>query len=177
MIFETERLVVRNWHDEDLDDLAAIKSDPVAMRHFPSLKTREECAVRLARWKVLGEADGATLAPIVRKGADRLIGFVGILPITNEGLPNHGGYELAWTIAPAYWRRGYASEAARGWIAHAFGTLRLGRLVAFTTPANVASQAVMRSIGMVRIPGGDFDHPEVTEGPLCRHVLYEITRS
>lgn len=43
----------------------------------------------------------------------------------------------------------------------------------YTVLANVASQAVMRRIGMSRIEDGDFAHPNLAvTDPLSRHVLY-----
>jgi RimJ/RimL family protein N-acetyltransferase len=51
-------------------------------------------------------------------------------------------------VDPAHRRRGYAREAARALIDHAFDQLRLRRVVATTSHDNTASQAVMRSLGM-----------------------------
>jgi hypothetical protein len=34
----------------------------------------------------------------------------------------------------------------------------------------------LRRIGMTRDPAGDFDRPDVPEGPLRRHMLYRIRR-
>jgi ribosomal-protein-alanine N-acetyltransferase len=45
-------------------------------------------------------------------------------------------------------RRGYATEAALALVDFAFGPMRLARIVATTERDNVASQAVMRHLGM-----------------------------
>lgn len=57
---------------------------------------------------------------------------------------------LFWAIDPDHQRRGYATEAARGLIADAFGNNRwnIRRIVATTEYVNLASQAVMRKLGM-----------------------------
>jgi ribosomal-protein-alanine N-acetyltransferase len=50
--------------------------------------------------------------------------------------------------------------------------------VAFTTRPNLASQAVMDRIGMVRDPGLDFDHPRVpSDHPLRRHLVWRADRA
>jgi RimJ/RimL family protein N-acetyltransferase len=86
--------------------------------------------------------------------------------------------EIGWRLARAHWGRGYATEAARAALGHAFGPLGLGEVVAFTVPANVPSRAVMTRLGMTRTPADDFDHPLLPEGhPLRRHVLYRIARA
>jgi [ribosomal protein S5]-alanine N-acetyltransferase len=46
--------------------------------------------------------------------------------------------------------RGYASEATRALLAHAFETLRCHRVVATCQPENVASWRVMDKLGMRR---------------------------
>ena len=65
--------------------------------------------------------------------------------------------EVAWRLAYEHWGRGYASEAATGWLDHGFGTLGLPRVIAITDPPNLRSLAVMRRLGMV------FDHEAEVE--------------
>ena len=55
---------------------------------------------------------------------------------------------LFWTVAPAHRNRGYATEAARAMIAYAFHILNFRRIVATTEHDNLASQGVMRKLGM-----------------------------
>ncbi|MFN6940771.1 MAG: GNAT family N-acetyltransferase, partial [Parvibaculum sp.] len=74
--------------------------------------------------------------------------------------------------------KGYATEAARAALAHGFGALGLGEIVAFTIPANTPSRAVMQRLGMTHDEADDFDHPALPEGHrLRRHVLYRIARA
>jgi RimJ/RimL family protein N-acetyltransferase len=60
--------------------------------------------------------------------------------------------EVAWRLAREHWGRGYATEAATGWLDHAFGALKLPRVISITEPPNLRILAVMRRLGMV------FDH-------------------
>ena len=46
---ETPRLHLRAWHDADLDYLHELCSDPLVMRYFPKLLSRDECAAVMAR--------------------------------------------------------------------------------------------------------------------------------
>ena len=88
-----------------------------------------------------------------------LIGSVGLVPCLSpfEQLPSFGGRPnalhtaemgLFWAIDPAYQGKGYATEAARVLIQHAFEVEKLKRLVATTEHDNFASQAVMTKLGM-----------------------------
>ena len=76
---------------------------------------------------------------------EQLAEWGGVLPAQARFTPEVG---LFWAIAPEHQRRGYASEAARAMIDHAFETLRLKRLTATTDYGNLASQGVMRRVGM-----------------------------
>ena len=71
---------------------------------------------------------------------------------------------------------GFASEAAWTCLACAFDRLGLDEVVAFTAVANVSSEKVMQSIGMLRDHEGDFDHPNLPGHELQRHMLYRITQ-
>ncbi|TFD06468.1 GNAT family N-acetyltransferase [Cryobacterium sp. TMT1-66-1] len=58
-----------------------------------------------------------------------------------------GEIEIGWHLHPDAWGHGYASEAARAVLAHAF-VMGLDRISAVTNKDNVASQAVAQRIGM-----------------------------
>jgi ribosomal-protein-alanine N-acetyltransferase len=83
------------------------------------------------------------------------VGLCGL--VKRDGLKDP---DLGYAFLAEAWGRGYASEAARACLDHARRTLRLGRIVAITTPGNAASQAVLKKIGLkpagtVRLPGKD----------------------
>ncbi len=63
-------------------------------------------------------------------------------------LPDHGA-EFAFAIDNSYWRKGYGSEIVRSILHFGFHSLRLHRLCAQVVPSNIASIALMRSLGMV----------------------------
>jgi hypothetical protein len=58
------------------------------------------------------------------------------------------GVGLYWVIDPTQQRQGYALEAARSLVDHAFRVLHLQRILATTEYRNAASQGVMRKLGM-----------------------------
>ena len=86
--------------------------------------------------------------------------------------------EIGWRLAFGHWGRSYATEAARGALAHAFGPLGLDEVVAMAVPADTRSVAVMRRPGMTRSPADDFLHPSLPQGhPLRPLVLHRLKRS
>jgi RimJ/RimL family protein N-acetyltransferase len=57
---------------------------------------------------------------------------------------------IGYEIAPRYWGKGYATEAARAMVAFGFGELRLHRIWARCVADNVASYRVLEKVGMRR---------------------------
>ncbi|WP_239470610.1 GNAT family N-acetyltransferase [Archangium violaceum] len=103
------------------------------------------------------------------KESGRFVGLVGLVPLLAPfgQLPSFGGVEgarfsaevgLFWALTPARQRQGYATEAAHALVDHAFGTLKLGRILAGTQRDNRASIAVMRRLGM-RIEENPYPEP------------------
>ncbi len=58
--------------------------------------------------------------------------------------------EVLWRLAPEFWHRGYATEAAQAALADGLERLELGRILAFTVPADQPSRSVMDRLGMTR---------------------------
>src|SRR5271154_3089984 len=81
------------------------------------------------------------------KETGEFIGCVG-LNIPRDDLPVSPCVEILWRLARAYWRQGFATEAARGVLPVAFEALGLREIVSFTVPTNTRSRAVMQRLGM-----------------------------
>ncbi len=110
------------------------------------------------------------------RGGPAFVGYVG-LQVPSFEAPFTPCVEIGWRLARAAWGYGYATEAARACLEHAFGVLALPEVLAFTVPANVRSRAVMRRLGMVLDPAGAFEHPRLPEGHALRHhLLYRLAR-
>jgi len=171
-MIETERLILRRWRNEDREPFARINADPQVVEHLPAPLGREESDALIDRIEAFFEEHGFGRFAVEEKATGELAGMVG-LNIPAYALPFSPCVEIGWRLAPPFWGRGYASEAARSALQFGFKTAGLPEIVAFTVPANVRSQRVMQRIGMTRDQACDFDHPSLPEGhPLRRHVLY-----
>jgi ribosomal-protein-alanine N-acetyltransferase len=166
----SERLLLRQWREEDLEPFAALSADPEVMRHFPSIQTAEESEALARDFAGRIERRGWGFWAVEVRGGPSFIGFVGL----NE--PSFEAHftptvETGWRLGREHWDRGYATEAARAAVEFGFGELELEEIVAFTVPANTRSRRVMERLGMTHDPAEDFDHPRVPPGPIKRHVL------
>lgn len=175
-MIKTERLILREWRDEDLPLIAAINGDPVAMRHFVAPLTREESDAAIERYRIHQEKYGCCMWAVEAPGVAPLIGVLG-LARTGFDLPLATGTEIGWRLASAHWGKGYATEGARAALRFGFEQCDLSEIVSMTTLVNEPSWRVMERIGMTRDLAGDFDHPRVPDGhSLKRHILYRLKR-
>ncbi len=173
---DTARLFLRPWRAADRDSFARMNADPRVAEFLPGRLDRAESDALADRIAAHFEAHGFGLWVVDVKGAG-FAGCVGLLRVP-ESLPFAPALELAWRLDPAFWGRGYATEAARCCLRVAFDDLDADDVVAYTVPANAASWRVMERIGMVRDADGDFDHPALPAGHrLSRHVLYRMNRA
>lgn len=171
-MIQTERLLLRQWTDEDFEPFAALNADPEVMQFFPSVQTRAESDAAAAGNRAHIEKHGWGLWAVEITHTGEFIGFTGLWSVPPE-FPFSPAVEVGWRLARAYWGQGFATEAARAAVYFGFGDLGLDEIVSMTTAANERSWRVMEKLGMTRDPADDFDHPRVPEGhALRRHVLY-----
>jgi ribosomal-protein-alanine N-acetyltransferase len=171
-VIRTERLLLREWQESDRDAWAAMNADPEVMRYFPSTYDRAKSDESFDRISSTLAERGWGLWAVDLDGT-----FVGFTGLSVPSFEAHftPAVEIGWRLATHAWGRGYATEAARAALAHAFEQVGLDELVSMTAVDNTPSRRVMERIGMTRDPADDFDHPSLEEGsPLRRHVLYRL---
>lgn len=174
IVIETPRLILRTWKDSDIEPFAAMNQDPEVMKFFPAILSPEESDSLINRQRQRFKEHGFCCYAVELKSTGEFIGFVGLaIPLFEA--PFMPAVEIGWRIAKAYWNQGYATEAAKYVLNHAFNDLNLSEVVSFTAVQNLTSRRVMEKIGMTHSPNDDFDHPRLPEGhPLRQHVLYRI---
>lgn len=144
-ILETERILLREFTDSDLDVLAAMMADQEQMSLYPRPRTRDETKVWIDRniglYRELGYGFWRMEA---LKGGD-FFGYCGIRPLTLEGVQE---VEMGWHTRKEFWGQGLATESAAACRDLAFTRFAVTRLVATIDPTNEASLRVAKKIGM-----------------------------
>ena len=142
---ETERLLLRPFRPGDIDDYAALNADPEVLHYLgggtePWDRSRSwrHMAFLMGHWQL----GGAGMWVLEHKETGEFIGVVGFS--APDGWP---GFELAWILARRSWGHGYATEAARAALSHAFMTLKKDRVISLIHPDNQASICVAKRIG------------------------------
>ena len=163
-MIETERLILRRWRDSDRPAFAAICADPEVMQWLGGVLNREQADERIDRVEATFERLGYGRFLIERKSDAMFLGWCGVMPCHESVTPIAGQPEMGWRLIRAAWGEGFASEAARAALDDAFERLGMPEVLAYTSPTNLRSQAVMKRLGMTREPLRDFEHPNITEG-------------
>ena len=142
---ETERLVLRPFDLEDIDELAPILGDPETMQYYPAPFTLEKSR-QWIEWNLSNYREhGHGLWALEAKETGELLGDCGLIPQTVDGRRE---VEVGWHVKRSHWRRGLATEAGAACRDYAFGDLGLARLISLIRPENVASRRVAEKLGM-----------------------------
>lgn len=148
VILETERLILREYVQEDFADLKDVISDAETMKYY--LKPYDDAGVqRWLDWSFSNyEKHGFGLFAIELRETGEFVGDAGITlqSIDGEWLP-----EVGYHVNKKHWQRGIASEAARVARDWAFLNRDFPALYSYMTIENIPSQATARSLGMTKI--------------------------
>lgn len=160
---ETERLILRPPVADDLPWVRAEMNTPAVMRHLAGVRTPEAVAESFAQdVAAFGAEDGHRRWTVwLRDGVTR-VGRVGLFHLRSPAAPPvlQGQREIGWTFAEGHWGRGYATEAARAVIAHAFAVLALPVLWSQTSDSNAGSTRMMQRLGFTRRAELDYVDPD-----------------
>jgi len=162
---ETERLLLRPYRLEDLDDLHAMLSDPEHMRWYPEPFSREVSLQGLERQIARHETRGYALWIVEDRRTGAFLGTAGPSLVTTEEADE---VEIGWHTRPGRKGEGIAPEAgaaARDW---AFANLEVDHLIALVRPENRPSGRVAVKIGM------HVDREVDYKG--LRHLVFRIDR-
>lgn len=172
----TQRTLLRQWTDDDLEPWVEMNADPEVRRYFSHVATREQALAEAGRARAGLARRGWGAWALEVPGVLPFAGFVGLM------VPAWSAHftptvEIGWRLPQSAWGQGYASEAAAAAAAFALDVLKLDELVAITVPVNQPSRRVMARIGMAHDEAGDFAHPAIApDHPYSRHVLYRMQR-
>ena len=164
-MIETERLRLRPFVAADYDWLLEMRADEAVSRYLGGMDDlANRVATRLAYYLDHQARHGYAMSVIALKATGEQVGWGGL-----QYLDDGDDVEVGYGFARRHWGHGYATEMARGCLAHAFGPLGLDRVVAKASPENTTSTRVMEKIGM------RFEKRGVSHGHDI--VVYAITKA
>lgn len=154
MVIDTPRLRLRCWTEADRNAFAALNRDPEVMRDLGGPLGREKSDAKLDRYAAAFERRGFDRL-VVESRASEFLGYAGIIP-SAPAHPLGPHVEVGWRLVRRAWGDGYATEAALAALGDGFGRTGLAEVLAYTSPDNPRSQAVMARLHLRRDPSRDF---------------------
>lgn len=149
MVFRTDRIQLRPYADRDFPHIFRLQSDGEVMRYIRAPVTDATAVLeRTMLWlKYAEENPGFGVWTIENLDNHGLIGYAVLRHV--EFQPGRA-IEIGYTLDKECWGKGYATEATQLLMNHAFKTLGVTDLVAYTDEANGASNRVLEKCGFQR---------------------------
>ena len=172
-VLTTERLVLRQIGEGDLDVHMALLNTPAVMRHLGGVQPRAVIAAKHAASRASFAAGGYGFMLAEERATGDIVAHCGLRRVAHPLAPNPTDFEIGWLVREDRWRQGYAHEAMRAVVDWGFAVHAAPRLVALTCAANEGSWRLMQKLGMERRADLDFTDP-AEPAPV---IQYAITRS
>jgi RimJ/RimL family protein N-acetyltransferase len=146
IVLETDRLVLRHLTLNDATFIVELLTDPSFLRFIGDRGVKDKQSARqyLLKGPIASyEKNGFGLNLVFLKESGDPIGICGLLK--RDTLPD---VDLGFAFLPAHWRKGYGREAASAMLEHGQRAHGLKRIVAITSPENLASIGLLEKIGL-----------------------------
>ena len=174
VFLETERLILRQFTMDDLDDLCDLNSDPEVMRYttggLPVPRERIEHDFLPDYLADYERSEGFGFWAVIEKASGEFLGWFHFRPHGDEP-PDQP--ELGYRLKRSAWGKGYATEGSAALIDKGFTEFGVRRVVATAYGENVASRRVMEKVGMTLVRTFRFPPEEIDTVPGIDPALYD----
>jgi ribosomal-protein-alanine N-acetyltransferase len=147
-VLETERLLLRQFSNEDAADVFVMRSDPDVMQYIPRplAVTLQDALVVIKTVNDFIEKGEKLNWAITEKSTGSVIGMIGYVNMK----PEHFRAEVGYSLSKAWHRQGIMREALACVLKYGFEQLELHSVEAITDAHNVASRNLLLAIGFVQ---------------------------
>ena len=165
MYLETDRMILRKFTMDDLNDLYEIFGDPIVMKHVEPAYSIGKTKLFLEKFCINRQPPGA-FAAMLKEGG-KVVGYV----LFNEQ-DSASIFEIGWIFNKDFWGRGLAFEICTRLIQHGFEDMNLHKICAQATDAT-KSVNLMQKLGMAQ-EGIQRKHTKSNDGKWLDLHLYAI---
>jgi len=145
LIFETERLILKPRSMNDLEMCIKMDMDVEVTKYIPGTWDGSEEHISFLKSKIqkVYEEGLGYWSVFLKDNPSLLIGWIHLLSDENDVNTT----EIGWRLYRYAWGNGYATEAARSIISHAFEIVGSERIIAYTHSENDHSIKVTERLG------------------------------
>ncbi|MGE5106271.1 MAG: GNAT family N-acetyltransferase [Sphingobacteriales bacterium] len=145
-VLETERILLRQLAMDDADEIYFLRSDETVMQYLQKepAKNKTEAEEFISRINESVANNEAIMWAIALKEKPSLcIGTICYWNIRKE----HYRAEIGYVLHPGYWKKGIMKEVITKIIDYGFSSMQIHSIDAVINPNNIASAALLESIG------------------------------
>lgn len=169
---ESERLLLRQINNEDVNEVFDLRSNPETMKYIPRpLVTSIDGAInhiKMIQDKI--ESNEGINWAITLKPNNKLLGIIGHYRIQWENFRSEIGYMLL----PEAHNKGIATEAIKLIVEYGFNEMNMHSLEAIIDPENYASAKVLEKNGFVK--EAHFKENGYFEGKFYDSAIYSLLK-
>ena len=167
---ETERLLMRDLLDKDVDGMFELDSDVDVHAYLGKepIKTLEEAKKTIDYIRLQYAQNGIGRWAVIDKYNGAFLGWSGFKYITDTINGKTLYYDLGYRFIKRYWGKGYATETALASLQYGFKQLGQEQIYGMADIEHEASNSILQKIGMCKVNEFTFD------GIL--HNFYNISR-
>ena len=145
VVIETERLILKNYHENDLYNVYQLRSEPLIWKYSTKTASHD---IEVSKNYLMGllknyNENKYNFQALFLKDAQKYIGEAGVLSFIKENRKAVVGYNLL----PKYWGNGYATEISRALVKYLFNEVGAERIEAMAVEGNTASRKVLEKSG------------------------------
>ena len=177
IILTTPRLTIRQFTEDDVDNLLNLNSDPEVMRYLGRPAPREVLRDEIIPFHlgVYQRFDRLGTWAVETADTGEFLGWFHFRAEDGDITDIHLGYRLLRSA----WNHGYATEGSRALISMGFTDLGVQRVFAHTMTDNAASRRVMEKCGLTLVHTIPYNGPDadVIDGAEHGEVEYALTKA
>jgi ribosomal-protein-alanine N-acetyltransferase len=146
-IFETARLVVRPYTEDDKEIFFSLNGNADVVRYIRPVKTKEECNKFLL--EIIAAANATPLYgrwAVHEKTSGDFVGSFAIIPVDDSN-----NIQMGYALLPQHWGKGYATELTKEGLQYVFAKTPLPTIYGYTEKPNTASQKVLLKCGFQHV--------------------------
>ena len=150
---ETDRLIMRDVLETDVDGMFELDSDPLVHKYLGNnpIKTKDKAEKIIQfiqkQYKELGIGRFAA----IEKSTGDFIGWSGLKFNTGKKEALNGRidfYDVGYRLIPRYWGKGYATESSVAILDFGFNKLNIDTICGAAEKDNIASNKILQNIGL-----------------------------
>jgi RimJ/RimL family protein N-acetyltransferase len=148
---ETERLILRDLRDEDLDGMFELDSNPAVHRYLGNkpITHIDEAKKNIDSVKQQYIERGIGRWAVILKSTNEFIGWSGLRLNTEYNMNGFTKYyDVGYRFIERFWGNGYATESGKAAVDYAFNKMQLPELYGTTELENEASHKALLKIGL-----------------------------